>query len=280
VRDAGAPAEERVSERGTERPWEDPPRAAAPTDAPILSAEGIEGPLDWLLEMARAQKLDLAKLPIGALIQSFAEVMEVALSQLDRRASTLARWGDWLVMAATLTQLRSRLLLPAEAPEAKAALSEAEAWRQKLIAKEEMLAAADWLERRPQLGSAFFARGRPESRTVSRGADITDLLHACLALLRVPDDVVATYRPRPPVFWRVSQAIARIEEVLVAAPGEKSFQAFLPAVALEEAGREGRCRAAVASTLVAGLELAREGKVLVRQQEAWGEISVSLARSR
>ena len=175
--DAGVPPEEAVAEGGTDRVWEDPPRVASPTDAPILSADGIEGPLDWLLEMARAQKIDLAKLPIGALIQSFAEAMEAAFSRLDGGASRLARWGDWLVMAATLTQLRSRLLLPAEAPEAKAALSEAEAWRQKLVAKEEMLAAADWLEHRPQLGSAFFARGRPESRSISRGADITDRLH-------------------------------------------------------------------------------------------------------
>ena len=272
---ADAPAEETVSGGGTARAWEDPPRISSPTDAPILSAEGIEGPLDWLLEMARAQKLDLAKLPIGALIQSFAEAMEAALFRLDGRASTLARWGDWLVMAATLTHLRSRLLLPAEAPEAKAALSEAEAWRQKLIAKDEMLAAADWLEQRPQLGKAFFVRGRPESRSVNRGADITDLLHACLTLLRVPDEVVATYRPRPPVFWRVSQAIARIEEVLAKTPGETSFNAFLPAVGHKQEGREGQCRAAVASTLVAGLELAREGKVLVEQTGAWGEISLS-----
>jgi segregation and condensation protein A len=273
--------EEGISGEGTEQVWEeDPPRGGASTDAPFLSGEGFEGPLDWLLEMARAQKLDLAKLPIGALIQSFADAMEAALSRLDKRASTLARWGDWLVMAATLTQLRSRLLLPAEAPEAKAALSEAEAWRQKLFAKEEMQAAADWLDKRPQLGSVFFARGQPASRPVSRGADITDLLHACLTLLRVPDEMVATYRPRPQVFWRVSQAIARIEEVLAEKPGETSFEAFLPAVGREETEREGRCRAAVASTLVAGLELAREGKVLVQQTGAWGEISLKTAGRR
>jgi len=78
-----------------------------------LSAEGLEGPLDWLLEMARAQKIDLTRLPIAALIQSFVDTLDAALSRPNGRPPVLSRWGDWLVMAATLTHLRSRLLLPA-----------------------------------------------------------------------------------------------------------------------------------------------------------------------
>ena len=101
----------------------------------------------------------------------------------------------------------------------------------------------------------------------------------CLTLLRVPDEVVATYQPRPPVFWRVSQAIARIEEVSAETPWETSFNAFLPAVGHEQVDREGRCRAAVASTLVAGLELAREGRVLVEQTREWGEMSIQAYKS-
>ena len=117
----------------TDTAWENPPRSPAPTGAPVLSAAGVEGPLDWLLEMARAQKIDLAKLPIAALIGSFVAALDAALDRRAGGAFDLARWGDWLVMAATLTQLRSRLLLPPDATEAKAALSEAEALRRQLV---------------------------------------------------------------------------------------------------------------------------------------------------
>ena len=257
--------------------WENLPRLADATDAPLLSADGFEGPLDWLLEMARAQKIDLAKMPIAALIQSFVEALDLGLSRLDGRVPLLARWGDWLVMAATLTQLWSRLMLPADAPEAKAALSEAEALRQRVVCRMEIQAAADWLERRPQLGREVFGPGRLKGRETSRGADIADLLRACLSLLRVLEDVAAVYRPRPPPFWRVSQAIARIEAMLDEQPAGAAFNAFVPAVAVEHPDRLARCRAAVASTLVAGLELAKAGSVCIRQEEAWGEISVTLS---
>ena len=254
--------------------WENLPRPPVRNDAPVLSAEGFEGPLDWLLGMARAHRVDLAKLPIAALIQSFIEALEAALARHDGRPPALSRWGDWLVMAATLTQLWSRLLLPADAAEAKAALSEAEALRRQLVGREEMRAAADWLEARPQLGREVFARGRPEGQAASRGGDVTDLLRACLKLLRVPEEMVAVYRPQPPPFWLVSQAIARIETLLAEQTDGAPLGALLPAVGVDVADREVRCRAAVASTLVAGLELARQGRVLLGQEGAWGEISV------
>ena len=260
---------------------QDPPGAAvptgAPTGAPVLSAEGFAGPIDWLLEMARAQKIDLARLPIAALIQSFAAALEMALARPRTHAPPLARWGDWLVMAATLTQLRSRLLLPVDAPEAMAALDEAEAWRRRLLGRERMRAAADWLEGRPQLGREVFARGQPEGRTIIRGGDIADLLRACLTLLKVTDELAAPYRSRPPAFWQVSQAIVEIETMLRKQPRGAALSAFLPAVATERPDRKLRCRAAVASTLLAGLELARRGTVTLRQGEAWGKILITAA---
>ena len=277
--EAAALATEAGNGRASDIAWGDPPRAAGPTDVPILSAEGFEGPLDWLLEMARAQKIDLTKLPITALIQSFVDALDAALSRRDEPRPVLSRWGDWLVMAATLTHLRSRLLLPAEAPEAKAALGEAETWRRQLVLRAEMQAAANWLEQRPQLGRKVFARGRPERRVASRGADITDLLRACLKLLQVPAELAAVYRPRPPPFWRVSEAIARIEAMLLEQPEGAEMEAFLPPVAADVSDREIRCRAAVASTLVAGLELARSGEVSLGQEADWGEISVKPCQS-
>jgi len=191
--------------------WEDKPRAARSDAAPVLAVEGFAGPLDWLLEMARAKKLDLAKLSIAALIEAFATAMQAGLASRD--AARIGHWAVWTVMAATLTELWSRLLLPANSPEAKAAQAEAEALRQQLLNRARMRSAADWLERRPQLGRDVFARGRPELHLGRGGAgDLTELLRACLVALRVPEAVAESYRPRPPPLWRVTDALARMDQ--------------------------------------------------------------------
>ena len=253
--------------------WEDPPRNMAGASAPVLSVDGFEGPLDFLLEMARAQKIDLAQLSIVALVEAFAAALETALG-FPGAAADLARWGDWLVMAANLTLLRSRLLLPVDAPEARAARDEAEALRLVLLGREQMRAAADWLDRRVQLGRDVFTRGRRETRAGQRGGDLTELLRACLALLRVPP-AADSYQLRVLPFWRVPDAMARIREVVEASEGEVTMAALLPAIAADAVGRERRCRAAVASTLVASLELCRGGMLDVTQPGAWMPISVA-----
>jgi len=247
--------------------WEDPPRVVRGDTAPVLSADGVEGPLDWLLEMARAKKLDLAKLSIATLIGQFADALATALAGRD--TGRLDRWAGWTVIAATLTELWSRLLLPADAVAAKAAEAEAEALRRR------MRAAADWLARRPQLGWDVFPRGRPEAGLGARGSDIADLLRACLVVLEVPEPQAAAYRPRPPPLWRVTDAIPRIRRLLAAAPGGGPLAAFLPPLAGGDPAGALRCRAAVASTLVAGLELARDGAVVLDQTADWTEIQLS-----
>jgi len=177
--------------------WEDKPRAARSDAAPVLSVEGFAGPLDWLLELARAKKLDLAKLSIAALIEAFVTAMQAALAGRD--TARIGHWAVWTVMAATLTELWSRLLLPPDSREAKAAQAEAEALRQQLLNRARMRSAADWLERRPQLGRDVFARGRPELHLGRGGAgDLTELLRACLVALRVPEAVAETYCPGRP----------------------------------------------------------------------------------
>jgi segregation and condensation protein A len=274
-----------VTERVTTEPaipdvssaWEDlsrRPPAGAASLAPILSVDGFEGPLDWLLEMARAQKIDLARLSIAALIDSFATALETALAHRGVVAVPLARWGDWLVMAANLTWLRSRLLLPADAPEAKAAADEAEALRRQLVRRAEVNAATDWLERQPQLDRDVFGRGRGERAAPGRVGDVTELLRACLAALQVPDEQAAAYRPRPPPLWRVTDAIARIEALIDTLPAGSSLGAFLPVISDAEPGRALRCRAAVASTLIAGLELARGGALTLDQATTGSDIQV------
>jgi segregation and condensation protein A len=255
--------------------WEDPPHAARSTGPPVLSVDGFEGPLDWLLELARAQKIDLARLPIASLIESFAEALETALARRDGQAPRLERWGEWLVMAATLTWLRSRLLVPDASPDGEQALDEAEDLRRALVARQHIRAATDWLERRPQLGREVFPRGRPEVRaSAARGGDIADLLRACLALLRVPEDRVDLYQPRPPPMWGVADALARMQELLGALPAGSPLVAFLPVIDESQPGRPLRSRAAVASTLVAGLELARSETLSLEQDAAWAQILV------
>lgn len=226
----------------------------------MLAVDGFEGPLDWLLEMARAHKIDLARLSIAALIDAFAAAMAAALGRRDGGPMQLARWATWLVMAATLTQLRSQLLLPANTPAAKLALSQAEAMRRHLVARAQAAAAADWLERREQLGQDVFARGRPEmAASPGRVGDITELLRACLAMLRVPEELAAAYQPRPRPFWSMADATARMLRLLPDLTGRTGLAAFVPVVASGAPDRDRRCKAAVASTLLAGLELARNG---------------------
>jgi segregation and condensation protein A len=253
--------------------WEDPPRVVRGDTAPVLSVEGFEGPLDWLLELARARKINLARLPIGALVEQFADALATALAGRD--TGRLERWAGWTVMAATLTELWSRLLLPADAAASRAAETEAEALRRQLLARQRMRQAADWLARRPQLGMDVFVRGRPEASLSGRGSDIADLLRACLVVLHVPEAQAAAYRPRPPPLWRVTDALPHIRRLLAVSPEGGPLPAFLPPVEGGDPDRALRCRAAVASTLVAGLELARDGALTLAQDAAWTEIRVS-----
>ncbi len=241
----------------------------------MLSVDGFAGPLDWLVEMAQARKIDLARLSIVALIEAFATAMEAALAdRTGERVAELGRWGVWLVMAASLAFLRSRLLLPGDTPEARAAEDEAEALRRRLVSRAQVRAAADWLERRPQLGRDVFGCGTGQrGRNNGRVGDITELLRACLVALEVPAQA-ELYRPRPPTLWQVSDAIARLRQLLDALPDGSPLMAFLPEVEGTEPERELRGRVAVSSTLVAGLELARAGVLALDQDAPWTPIRV------
>ena len=255
--------------------WEDAPRRQPASGAPVLTVAGFEGPLDWLLEMARAQRIDLATLSIVDLVDAFVAALDAALSEQSVCAD-LSRWGEWLVMAATLALLRSRLLLPPEAPEARAAQDEAEAIRRQLLERAAIRQAAEWLDQRLQLGRDVFARGGGEASDVARSGrtgDITDLFRACLIALRVPEQVDA-YQLRFIKVWRVRDAIARITRMLEARPEGGTLASFLPQVDGRGAEQELRCRAAVASTFLAGLELARDGTLTLQQDQLWLDIEL------
>jgi len=254
--------------------WDRPD--GAPRDAgaaPVLSTEDFQGPLDWLVEQARARRIDLRRLSVLALIETFEAAL---LEALDGHASatTIARWGDWLVLAAELTLLRSRLMVLTKG-DAVAAQDEAEALRRRLIGRAEMAAGASWLGSRVQLGIEVFERGDPETpREAGRGrfGDITGLLRACLVVLAVPDDAAAAFEVAVP-FWSVADALGRMRLLLAGMRQETvGLDTFLPAVPADASDRVRRCRVAVASTFVGALELARDGVVTLTQSESGGTI--------
>jgi segregation and condensation protein A len=132
--------------------------SGAPSDSLLVRLEGFEGPLDLLLDLARTQKVDLAKISILALVEQYLAVIEGA------RRIRLELAADWLVMAAWLAWLKSRLLLPAGA-EAEEAETAADVLAARLRDLQAMRAAAGWLGARPRLGVEVFARGAPEDHT-------------------------------------------------------------------------------------------------------------------
>jgi segregation and condensation protein A len=253
--------------------WEDPPRVDRSDAPPVLAVDGFEGPLDWWLEMARAQKIDLSTLSIAALIGAFATALEKALA--DRSGARLAHWASWTVTAATLTELWSRLLLPQDAPASRAAVEEAEALRRHLLERARMRAAADWLDRRVRLGRDVFRRGRPEVSSTDRGGDLTDLLRACLPALRVPDEQAVALQSRPPPLWTASNALAQLARLLPVLPDGSPLEAYLPTIPQDAPRRALRQRAALASTLIAALERARDGALLLEQEAAWQPIRLT-----
>jgi len=251
--------------------------APAPGEALLVEIEGFQGPLDVLLELARAQKVDIRSISILALVDQYLAVIEGA------RQVRIELAADWLVMAAWLAWLKSRLLLPKEEAPEEDAEAIAERLTDRLAALERMRAGAAWLGARPQLGRDLFRRGAPEDLTVEDRSGLrADLPELCQAYVAARRRALARrpYRPKPRRLWSVQEAIARLGQVLGALPSWAVLQRFLPeGEALSGLDTVER-RAALASTLVAGLEMARGGAVELRQDRAFGPILLRRAEAR
>ena len=251
------------------------PAAIGNSGAPALRLGAYEGPLDLLLELARAQRVDLAQISVATLAEQFGDIVASAIEQ---GRVPLPQLADWLIMAAWLTLLRSRLLLPAVAAESAEAEHEAQGLRRRLADREWASRLADWLERRPQLGRQVFDRGEAEADTANAAgalplADTAELLRACLRLLVLPHrDRV--YRPRPPALWRVPDALERMRALLPMIGEGWDLASFLPPPSEERFKSEVQWRAALAATFMAGLELGREGVITVSQAQAFGTVRV------
>lgn len=234
------------------------------TEALVLHLEGFDGPLDLLLELARAQKVDLAKISILALVEQYLAVIEGA------RRVRLELAADWLVMAAWLTWLKSRLLVP-QLGEPEDAETAAEILQARLIDLQAMRQAAAWLGQRPQLGWDCFARGIPEDFTETDRSklrlELSGLLSAYLGARRRAGAKLQ-YRPKPMVYFSVQNALERLQRLLGSLPDWSSLEHFLPE-GLEDGIPK---RAAISATLIAGLEMAKDGRLNLRQEERFGPI--------
>jgi segregation and condensation protein A len=260
----------------SETPVSDAPVSDAPVVAPvaapsaddnlILRLQGFEGPMDLLLDLARSQKVDLAAISILQLVEQYLAIVEGA------RRIRLELAADWLVMAAWLTWLKSRLLLPPDAAEAEDAELAADQLAARLRELQTMRAAAAWLGARPQLGLDLFPRGAAETLIAHDRsrllADVSGLLRAYLAARRRAG-ASTTYRPKPMPLWSVQSALERIGRLLGSLPDWTSLEQFLPEDGLAAPLQR---RGAVAATLLAGLEMARDGRLTLRQDSAFGPI--------
>jgi segregation and condensation protein A len=238
------------------------------TDQLHLTLDGFEGPLDLLLELARAQKLDLAQISIVALVEQFLAVIEGA------RRVRLELAADWLVMAAWLTWLKSRLLVPALGEPGEAEIA-AETLASRLGDLQAIRAAAAWLGTRPQAGWDIFHRGAPEDMTqmdrTKLRVDLSGLLSAYLSARRRAGGK-ARYTPRPMTYFSVQNALARLRRLLGTVPDWSSLRDYLPPDISDPLAQN----AALSATLLAGLEMAKDGAVMLRQDHDFGPIMVKM----
>jgi len=232
-------------------------------DTLTLALDGWEGPLDLLLSLARVQKVDLREISILALVEQYLDFLHQA------KALKLEIAADYLVMAAWLAYLKSCLLLPRDEavdPSPEELALRLQLRLQRLNAMRESGAR---LMGRDRLGRDVFARGAPEGlHTIRKSLWQADLFALIAAYGRVSARTAPAYHhvARRAVMT-LDAALQRVERLIGEHIDWTTIQAFLPE-GLDHAMR----RSALASSFVAALELARQGKVALRQAEAFAPL--------
>jgi segregation and condensation protein A len=242
--------------------------AALDGEALIIDLDGYEGPLHVLLALARSQKVDLLKLSVLKLAEQYLAFVQEA----RRRRFSLA--ADYLVMAAWLAYLKSRLLLPKpEQPKAEEVPVEEIAARLafRLAKLDAMRQAAEGLKNRPQLGRDVFGRGDPQAiRIVPSGrieGDLYSLMGAYVGQRRKESG--RSYTPAAPTAYPLEDARERLRRLL------PELERWTPLAGVAPFAPEGHgpSRASyVASTLSASLELVKDGALEARQLEAFADV--------
>lgn len=231
----------------------------------VVDVEGYEGPLDLLLNLARQQKVDLAKISILALADQYLTFIEAA------RKIRLELAADYLVMAAWLAFLKSRLLLP-EPPseEGPSAEEMATALANRLRRLEAIREAANQLMARPQLQRDIFMRGRPEAIAEIKHPKFTatlfDLLSAYAAQRQ--QRVLATVHLAKRTVWSLAEARASLERLVGVAEEWSCLDEYLLAYVIDPSQRA----TVFASSFAATLELVREGTMEVNQKQAFAPL--------
>ena len=241
----------------------------ADEQALTVTVDGFEGPLDLLLTLARNQKVDIAKISILKLADQYLEFIESA------KKLNLELAADYLVMAAWLAYLKSRLILPQEkSPDGEPTADEmATRLRWRLQRLDAMRAASTRLMGRERLDRDVFGRGDPEPINVVKLKTYKDTLYDLLnayATDRVRRLGGKVYRPEMAPVLHIEEARERLERMLGRIPDWSALTRLLP---FEWSGGSRR-RSAVASTLLACLELARDGKVEIQQLAPFADIFV------
>ncbi|WP_323770274.1 ScpA family protein [Antarctobacter sp.] len=228
-------------------------------EALVVDVDGFEGPLDLLLNMARTQKVDLRKISILQLARQYLRFVEEAKTLRIELAA------DYLVMAAWLAFLKSRLLLPPDPSEEGPTGEDLAAHLAfQLERLQAMRDAAARLMARDQLGRDFFGRGLPEQveqvRQVKYTATLLDLMQG-YARIRTRDEFRPFVMDRDRVFT-MEQALERIRGLIGFAGVWTDIQSYLPEGWFED---PVRWRSATAATFAASLELVKEGKAELKQ---------------
>ena len=239
--------------------------SAASEESLVLQVEGFEGPLDVLLTLARAQKVDLTQISILELVEQYLKFVTAA------RKIKLELAADYLVMAAWLAYLKSRLLLPKEETGDEPSAEELALRLQlRLQRLEAMREAGGRLMGRDRLGRDTFARGNPEGIKVLKTGtyDLTlyELLKA-YADHHERHSVTEIRIERRPVM-SLEAALERLTGLVGENYSWTTLKTFLP----EHVEDEQLRKSTIASMFAASLELARQGQVDIRQMETFGQI--------
>ena len=247
---------------------EDPRLEAGPGDTLVVDVEGFEGPLDLLLALARTQKVDLAKISVLALAQQYLDFIAEA------RRLRLEVAADYLVMAAWLAFLKSKLLLPAEKDEegepTGAELAALLAFRLKRL--HAMREVSAQLMTRKRLGRDVFARGTPEPIRITRKsiyeANVYDLLKAYSQQRQ--RTAIRTWQIRQRTVWSLQEARAELERLLGIACDWAPLDQLLAEFLVEPELR----KTALASSFTATLEMTREGALEIRQAKSFAPLLI------
>ena len=237
-------------------------------EALIIDVDGFEGPLDVLLSLSRTQKVDLRKISILHLAQQYLAFVERA------KELRLELAADYLVMAAWLAFLKSRLLLPPDPKDDGPSGEELAAHLAfQLERLQAMRDAAAKLMARDQLGRDFFPRGVPETmervRKVKYTATLLDLMQG-YSRIRTRDEFRPFVMDRDNVYT-MEQALETMRGLIGFAGEWTSLSAYLPPGWTSDPIRR---RAATAATFAASLELAKAGKVELRQSDTFAPIEL------